>query len=96
MHSAILAIWGTGLAGAVVATAFILRVSRLVVESLHDLLALSRAIARSAHGIDAHATALRTLPDLRAAARQFAEAASAAERSLDSICPRLERLPRGR
>jgi hypothetical protein len=93
MQAGILVIWAIGLAGALVPTIVILKLSRLVISTLHDLLALSRAIGVAARGIDKHASIVPTLPDLRPPARQLADVASAAGQSLQSIGRQLENLP---
>jgi hypothetical protein len=78
MQDGILVVWAIGLAGALVPTIVILKSSRHLISTLDDLLALSRAIAAAAEGIDGHAALLSSLPDLRPAARHLAEVASAA------------------
>jgi hypothetical protein len=92
MQAGILVIWAIGLAGALVPTIVILKLSRLVISTLWDLLSLSRAIGVVAQGIDEHASVVPTLPDLRPAARQLADVASAAGQSLPSIGRQLEKL----
>jgi len=92
MGAAILVVWAVGLAVALVLAIVVLRRSRLVIASLRELLAVSEAIAVAAHGIDKNVSVIPALPDLRPAAGQLAEVASAAGQSLHSIARQLERL----
>ena len=48
MEAAILVVWAVGLAGALVLTIVVLELSRLVIASLRDLLAVSQAIGVAA------------------------------------------------
>jgi DNA-binding PucR family transcriptional regulator len=90
--TAALVIWTIGLAGAAAASVAVLESSRLLIVTLRDLVTVTRAIADAAHGIHRHVSIVRTLPDLRPAARQLADAASAAGQSAG----RLEQPPGAR
>ena len=81
MQPAVLVVWAIGLAGAVAPAIMILTLCRIVIGILRDLLSLSRAIGDAAQGIDRHTAVVPALPDLRAAAWQLADAASASRSS---------------
>jgi len=92
MSAPIAIVWSIGLAGALVPAIFIFRSGRLLIRTLEDLLALSRTIARAAHGIERNVSVIPTLPDLRPVAAQFADLTSAVERSFTSVARSAEAL----